>query len=231
MIRSLPSKNRPDLVTLPECVVCEIQLNKKKYFSVVIYRSPSQNQNEFDNFTINFELLLSKLHAENPFCVIITGDFNCRSTQWWENDIENNEGRLFESITSDLGLHQLISEPMHLMGNSKSYIDLMFTDQPNLVIESGVHPSLHEHCHYQIIYGKLSVSSIALPPYTRRIWHYDKADFVAIVKSIEMFRWHEHLDPITCPNEQVKLLNEVLLNIYSNYIPNHVKTIRPCKAP
>ena len=104
---SLPSKNRPDLATLPECVVCEIQLNRKKYFSVVIYRSPSQNQNEFDNFTINFELLLSKLHAENPFCVIITGDFNCLSTQWWANDIENNEGRLFEPIASDLGLHQL----------------------------------------------------------------------------------------------------------------------------
>ena len=64
---SLPSKNRPDLVTLPECVVCEIQLNKKKYFFVVIYRSPNQNQNEFDIFTMNFELLLSKLHAENPF--------------------------------------------------------------------------------------------------------------------------------------------------------------------
>ena len=117
------------------------------------------------------------------------------------------------------------------MGNSKSCIDLMFTDQPNLVIESGVHPSLHEHCRHQIIYGKLSVSSIALPPYTRRIWYYDKANLVAIMKTIEMFRWHEHLDTIICPNEQVKLLNEVLVNIYSNYIPNQVKTIKPCKPP
>ena len=226
---ALPSKNRPDLVTLPKCVVCEIQLNKKKYFFVVIYRSPSQNQNEFDNFTIKFELLLSKLHAENPFCVIITGDFNCR--QWWENDIENNEGKLFEPVTSDLGLHQLISEPTHLMGDSKSCIDLILTDQPNLVIESGVHPSLHEHCHHQIVHGKLSVSNIARPPYTRRIWYYDKADFVAIMKSIEMFNWHEHLNKIKCPNEQVKLLNEVLLNIYSNFIPNQVKTIQPRKLP
>ena len=38
--------------------------------------------------------MLCKMHAENPFCVIITGDFNCRSTQWWKNDIENNEGKL-----------------------------------------------------------------------------------------------------------------------------------------
>ena len=111
---SLASKNRPDLVTLPECVVSEIQIDRKKYFFAVIYRSPSQDQSEFDNFTINFELLLSKIHAEDPFCVIITGDFNCRSTQWWENDVEDNEGRLFEPFTSELGLHQLISERTHL---------------------------------------------------------------------------------------------------------------------
>ena len=102
---SLPSKSRSDLVTLPECIVYEIQLNRKNYYFVVAYRSPSQNQTEFDNFTIDFELMLSKMYAENPFCVIITGDFNCRSTQWLENDIENNEGKLFEPLTSDLGLH------------------------------------------------------------------------------------------------------------------------------
>ena len=228
---SLPSKRRSDLETLPECIVYEIQLNRKKYFFAVIYRSPSQDQSEFDNFTINFELMVSKMNTESPFCVIITGDFNCRSTQWWENDIENNEGKFFEPLTSDLGLNQLISEPTHLMGSSKSCIDLIFTDQPNLVIETGVHPSLHEQCHHQIVHGKLSVSNIAVPPYTRRIWYYDKADFVNIMKSIEMFRWQEHLDKIACPNDQVKLLNEVLLNIYSNYIPNQVKTIRPRQAP
>ena len=133
-----------------------------------------------------------------------------------------------------------------MIGDSKSCIDLIFTDQPNLIIESGVHSSLHEQCHHQIVFGKLSVSNIVLPPYTRKIWYYDKADFVqylsntddrpivfliAIRKSIKMFAWHEHLDNMTCPNEQVKLLNEILLNIYSNFIPNKVKTIRPCQAP
>ena len=98
------------------------------------------------------------MHAENPFCVIITGDLNCRSAQWWKDDIENNEGKHFESLTSDLGLRQLISEPTHFMGESRSCIDLIFTYQPNLVVESGAHPSLHEQCHHQLVYGKLSVS-------------------------------------------------------------------------
>ena len=37
---SFPAKSRPDLATLPECIVCEVQLDKKKYFFVILYRSP-----------------------------------------------------------------------------------------------------------------------------------------------------------------------------------------------
>ena len=76
--------------------------------------------------------------------------------------IECDEGKPFESLVSLNGFHQLISEPTHLIGDSKSCIDLIFSDQPNPIIESGVHPSLHEQCHQQIVYGKLSVSNIAL---------------------------------------------------------------------
>ena len=43
---SLPSKERFDLVTLPECIVCEVYLNRRKYFFVVVYRSQSQDQGQ-----------------------------------------------------------------------------------------------------------------------------------------------------------------------------------------
>ena len=51
------------------------------------------------------------------------------------------------------------------------------------------------------------------------------------MQSIATFNWREHLDKIKYPDEQVKLLNEVLLNIYSNFIPNEIKTIKPRQAP
>ena len=90
---------------------------------------------------------------------------------------------------------------------------------------------MHHECENRLKGNHTPVSNIKLPPYTRRIWYYDKADLVAIMNSIEMFRWKEHLDNLTCPNEQVELLNEVLLNIFTNVIPNKVKTIRPHQAP
>ena len=41
----------------------------------------------------NFELMLSKVSAEDPQAVIITRDFNCLSPQWWDYDNENDEGK------------------------------------------------------------------------------------------------------------------------------------------
>ena len=46
-----------------------------------------------------------------------------------------------------------------------------------------------------------------------------------------MFPWHEHLNNMICPDDQAELLNKVLLNIYSNFIPNKDKTIRLHPAP
>ena len=56
------------------------------------------------------------------------------------------------TVTSKFGLQQLINEPTHHTRNSPSCNDLTFASQANLVIESGVHSSLHENCHHQIIY-------------------------------------------------------------------------------
>ena len=42
-----------------------------------------------------------------------------------------------------------------------------------------------------------------------------------------MYHWQEVFEEVTHPNEQVKVLNEVLLNICSNFIPNELKKIKP----
>ena len=67
--------------------------------------------------------------------------FNIRSNQCRENDSENIVGTLFEQTTADIGLHQLISEPTHLVCDSKSCIDLTFIDHPNLTIDFVVNPN------------------------------------------------------------------------------------------
>ena len=68
-----------------------------------------------------------------------------------------------ENITSQLRSNQLIIEPTHILQNSSSCIDLIFTSQPNLVIGSGVLSSLHASSHHQFVFAKFNLK-IYYPP-------------------------------------------------------------------
>ena len=103
-------------------------------------------------FLSNFENLYESIKKENPYITFFAGDFNGHSQLWWNEGDTNPEGREIEELTSRLGLTQLISEPTNFEpNNSPSCIDLIFTDQPNTVLDSGTKPSLDNYCHHQII--------------------------------------------------------------------------------
>ena len=143
---------------LKEGLVLEMNDNNKKMIVSVIYRSPSQNNCEFHSFLLNFEQLLSHISTCKPAVSIITGDFNARSSFWWSDDISTSEGTNLYSLTSSNGFFQLINEPTHVQSNSSSCIDLLFTDQPNLSVNSGVHASLHPNCHHQIVHTSFNLN-------------------------------------------------------------------------
>ena len=51
---------------LHECLVCEVNLH--------LYRSPSQNDYEFDEFPRSFECAIDHINQSNTYFVLITGD-------------------------------------------------------------------------------------------------------------------------------------------------------------
>ena len=101
----------------------------------------------------------------------LLGDFNAKSKSWSVNDTTTEEGTILENLTSLFGLNQLISDPTHILQHSSSCIDLIFVNQPNLVIDSGIHSSLHHNCHHQIIFCKLNLKIEYPPPYAREVWN------------------------------------------------------------
>ena len=139
---------------LNECSNFEVSIAKKIFRFIHLYRSPSQTQDEFQIFRSNLVLNLDSLSSCNPFLTIMIGDFNARSKQWSEVYKTCFEGSQFQLPTSKFGLSQIITEPTHILENSRSCIDLLFTSQPNMVLDSGVHASLHSQCHHQIIFAK-----------------------------------------------------------------------------
>ena len=117
------------------------------------------------------------------------------------------------------------------------FIDLIFTNQPNLVINSGVHSSLHQYCHHQITIAQINLKSCYPPPYKWLVWDYKKANIDAINLAIKSFNWGNAFKG-KCINSQVELFSKTLpvhfipnKNISSNFIPNKIKTFKDSDPP
>ena len=230
---SLPVVVRRDL-SFNESLVLELKFHRKKVFFTVIYRSPSAKHNspEFIDFTNNFKNLYTKLTNENPYATFFSGDLNGHSEFWWPSGDTTAEGRELEELLSSLNLSQIISEPTNFTPNKNpSCIDLIITDQPNLVLDSGTRPSLDDKCHHQITHCKVNFRIPPPPPCERRIWHYHRANTEAIQKSLNNFPWVQHLNLNNDVDWQVKSFTEIFLNIMSNFIPNELKKIVPRDPP
>ena len=210
-----------DLELHDETVVAEISLRRKKVFIMVTYRHPNQTSDEFDLFLDRLQLTVDRIKNCKPHCMVITGDFNCRSKQWWPGDVELPEGSSLDEFIESNNLLQLIDEPTNIRTTGMSCIDLIITDQPNLFIDFGVYPSLDNHCQHQIIHGKLNISVSTPPPYTRKIWYYAKTQKDKIKSAFENIDWPTIFAGLDVDN-MTQLFTSKCLNILSQYIPNKI---------
>ena len=179
-----------------------------------MHRSPCQSTSEFGSFFSGLEdLLCNTLCSKSQFTVIL-GDLNARSLAWWSEDITTLHGAQIDYLTATHGFKQKIS----------SCIDLIFTDQPNYVIDCGTHPSLHPNCHHQITFCKLNLKVEYPLPYECLVWNFKKSNNDAIKKAIKLVNWN-FLFSNKSVHEQVTIFNQTLMNIFSNYIPNKLITV------
>ena len=93
-------------------------------------------------------MTLELVSKKNPYLLVVLGDFNAKLKQWYDKDSSTSEGISVQNITSQFGVHQVINEPTHILEKSSSCIELTFTPQLNLSVESGTQSSLHPNCHH-----------------------------------------------------------------------------------
>ena len=136
-----------------------------------------------------------------------------------KNDITNSVGQELDSLTSSAGYSQIIDKPTHVVNNSVSCIDFIFCTNTNIIFKHGVDVSIFEKCHHNIIFGKIEISVPLPPAYVREVWDYSKANAENIKKAISSFNWNKAFENLSI-DAKVELLNETLLNILRNYIPN-----------
>ena len=183
-----------DIKYLQEYINLELIIGDNLCSFVILYRSLSQNHDDFETYMKNFyELNLDKINKKSPLLTVTLGDFNAKSKNWLKNEKTLYEGSELAILTCSHGLHQLINEPTYLFDSSSSCINLIFTSQPNLVMESGIELSLQPICHHKLVFAKFVLSIYYPPPYERTEWHYNRANSDLIRRAIDLFYWDKTL--------------------------------------
>ncbi len=107
-----------------ECVGVNISLSDKMSFIVLcMYRKPSANADFYDQL----KALLKMLNPKKE--IILVGDLNVN----WDNKKERKNLKL---ITDTFNLAQLIEQPTRITNNSKTKIDLLFTNKPERIVKT-----------------------------------------------------------------------------------------------
>ena len=95
------------------CINFEISFGGKIYNFISPYRSSSQSSDNYEDFAENLELNLDKIANKSPYVLVVLGDFNVKSSNWYKHDKTTYDGSKIIAITSQFGLQQLIKEPTH----------------------------------------------------------------------------------------------------------------------
>ena len=163
---NLPIKRRKDIEISQETVICEISL---KSFFVALYRSPNQSNEDFEEFYHKLQDNLDQIKDLKPHCTILMGHFNCPTKQFWPGDTDSPKRIALDELIESNNMTQLIDQPTNLESRGISCVDLIITDQPSLFADYGIHSSLDNCCHHQIIHGKVNIFIPSPPPFKRRM--------------------------------------------------------------
>ena len=74
-----------------------LQIGDKICNFVALYRSPSQSQDDCETFADNFAMTLELLAQKNPFLLTAIGDFNAKSSNWYNKHKTSFEGNAIEN--------------------------------------------------------------------------------------------------------------------------------------
>ena len=228
---SLPVIVRVDL-SFEESIVIDIKFGCKKmfllsYIEVLLLTIPRLNFKSSSQILKNYIHKFDVINLLQHFILVIL----MHTQLWWPGDT-NHEGMEIENLFTSLGLSPIISEPTNFEPNKNpSCIDLIATDQPNLILDCGTRTSLDACCHHQIIYCRVNFKIPPPPPFEKKNWHFNRANTSAIKRSMTNFPLLQNLNINTDPKWLVKTFTKIFLNIMTNLIPNETKKFVPHDPP
>ena len=89
------------------------------------------------------------------------------------------------------------------------------------------HPSLPPNSHHLIVFAKFELKVFYRSPYERYVKH---CKYAKIKKALASSNWEQALSNSSI-NKKISILNKVIINVTSNYIPNETKVFDDQNPP
>ena len=180
-----------------ETIFCKIKLkNRKPLIIGSIYRPP------------HFDFLASKKIIDEIYSISLKfkgavfwlgGDFNIPDINWKSQDVLDNQydreiNNQFIEMSQDLGLSQIVDSPTR----GTSFLDLFFTNHPDLIKDCNILAGLGDH---EIVSIKTSLQAHRKKPTKRLIQLWNKANTQNLINEtrdlkIKFFTLFTHSDNV-----------------------------------
>ena len=210
-----------------------VKVGSNNVYLGVYYRPQNQSVDQITNFLDEFQESLDKVRNLNPDCIVILGDYNDPCKQW-QSDHNKSELKLkLFDLSIRNHLKQIINESTFFTSHSNNILDLIFTDAPNFVEDSGVLPPIDSrskvyHC---AVFCTLNIRRSVDCAFTRRIWMYKNADYESLNMKYLNTNWTQILRYSENISDAVKKFTSIVLSSANIHIPNKVVTVRPKDKP
>lgn len=230
VLNSLSCIRRFDLeVGNTEMLWIQLNLNNKRVMMCVCYRPPGQCAAKIQDFLTDLQTSIDLAISTLSDSIIITGDLNDRCIMWDDDRPVSELNTQLRDLVLLNNMYQIITEPTHYTDHSAYLLDIIITDSPGFIEQSGLLPHIG-NLHHLPIFARFKYTYMSRRSFTRDVWHYHNGNYVNLNAELSEFDWSELIteyDVSSCTTE----LFDVFLNITKKHIPYRTIRVRPKDKP
>ena len=187
--------------------------NRKTLLAGVVYRSPNSSGENNDRL-LDMLRLARTVHCDY---LMICGDFNLPRIEWKAFQCLDSEGsysQAFLNTIEDLNLSQHATEPTRFRGQQQSCLDLIFTNEENMVEEVKELPPIGKSDHVCQMWD-LILSEVVFRNTTVLRRNFRKANWNTIKNDMRSF----HIEPNDSPNSAYDKLVSMIDDSKAGNVP------------
>ena len=175
-----------------EWISTKTKINGETILTCALYLPPNLTHDRLENFIDNLIESITLAQRFSDATIVVLGDFNTGNIYLPSNvphsGVTSFDTRLKDSLET-LNLTQLISTPTRQTDTSSNLRDLVITNNPQMIIESGVLPPFSNIDHFPVFINLNIEKQPSLSFPERHIWDYEHTDIDKLTHTLMHTDW------------------------------------------